>query len=162
MWADSVELARVADGLWLRVRDVILAERRLGRFAFAPEAPAPGGDRGPLAALAAEVEAPARLARDVTLRALAAASDPINCRILSGLDGRAVTLVEMAGQVGLPGLALTERVNALVQAGLAARDLEQEAVVPTAAGEGLAHLVDALAGSLAERLRRELPALLAS
>ena len=162
MWVDDADLAAVADGLWLRVRDAILAERRLERFTFAPEAPAAGGGRGSLAALVDEAEAPARLSRDVTLRALAAASDPINCRILDGLDGPPVAMAELARRVGLPGLALSERVSALVQVGLAARDLEKDAVVPTAAGEGLAALVDAVAKRLAERLRRELPALLAS
>ena len=127
MWTDSPDMERVVDGLWLRLRDVILAERRLERFTFAPEAPETGAP-GRLAALAGDAQAQGRLARDVTLRALAAACDPVNCEILGGFDGQVVSVAEMTARVGLPELALRERVNALAQAGLAARDLEQDAV----------------------------------
>ena len=161
MWADNPDVEAVAEALWLRMRDVVLAERRLERFTFAPEAADAGGPER-LAALAQDAAALSALARDVTLRALAAASDPVSLLILRGRDGQALAMAEMAARVGLPELAVGERVNVLAQAGLATRDQERDAVVPTAAGVGLAALVDALAAGLADRLRRELPALLAS
>ena len=160
MWTDSADVEAVADGLWLRLRDVILAERRLERFSFTPEV-ADAGVSVRLAALAGDPDALGRLARDVTLRALAAGSDPANAQILSALeDGRPAPLAELASRTGLPGLALAERVGALAQAGLAARDVEADAVLPTAAGRGLASFFDALTRALADRLSRELPRLL--
>jgi DNA-binding transcriptional ArsR family regulator len=161
VWTDDAAVRAVADGLWSRVRDVILAERRMERFAFAPDSPG-AGPPGRLAALGADAGAIAALARDVTLRALAAAADPVNRDILSALGDRAVSVAEIARRVGLPPLALGERITALAQAGLAARDLERDAVLSTEAGRGLAALADALAEALAARLRREVPGLVAS
>ena len=39
MGGDGVDLEAITEGLWLRIRDVILAERRFERFAFRPDAP---------------------------------------------------------------------------------------------------------------------------
>ncbi|HET8577635.1 MAG TPA: hypothetical protein VFO18_11085 [Methylomirabilota bacterium] len=159
-WVQSPEVATVAEALWLRVRDVVLAERRLERFAFDPE-PAAGSLRRGLDAVAGDAEALSGLARDVALRAVAAAADPVNFRILSSLgapDGLA--LGELSGRVGLPPLALAERLGALAQAGLAGRDLERERAFATPAGRGLSGMVDALAARLNARMKEELPALL--
>lgn len=151
--------ATVAEGLWLRLRDAILAERRLEAFEFSPEGPVAIG-QGALASLASDPDAQATLARDMTLRALAAVADPVNFRILCAL-GTAVSvpIEEVARRLGLPELATTERVHALAQAGLATRAVETHSVAATAAGCALAALIQTTAGALAERLGRELPAL---
>ncbi len=159
MGGDGVDLEAIAEGLWLRLRDVILAERRLERFAFRPdahEASVPGR----LASLVGDASALDRLAQDVTLRALAAGADAVSWRILGGLGGEGELMAAMARRLDLPELALAERVGALAQAGLAARDLERNAVLPTPAGQGLVAFVDALARALGDRLSRELPGLL--
>jgi len=70
--------------------------------------------------------------------------------------------LELARRVGLPELAVSERLNALAQAGLAQRDLERNAAVATPAGRGLVGLLEALGGALGERMSRGLPELLDS
>lgn len=153
------EAALVAEGLWLRLRDAILAERRLEAFEFSPDGPA-AEDRTALSALDRDPEGQEALARDMTLRAVAAVGDPMNFRILCALGtGTWVPVSEVARQVGLPELATTERVHALAQAGLATRAVETHSVVATAAGRGLSALIQAVAEGVADRLRRELPPL---
>lgn len=156
----------VAEGLWRRLRDVLLAERRLEGFEFFPESPS-GSPATRLAALAADERAVAALARDLALRSLGALADGVNFRILSAAhgsarEGRPALLTGIAEEVGLAELAVAERVHALAQVGLAARDVENRGVVVTAAGRDLVVLVQNLAEALRDRLARGLPALLAS
>jgi hypothetical protein len=151
------DVEAVAEGLWLRLRDAALAEERLRAFAFSPEAPAAAGPGDPVA-LAQDRAAAHDLARDFTLRALAAMADPENFRILrAAREGASIAAVARA--VGLSELAVTERVHALAQVALAARDVERNRLEPTAAGRGLVRLVEALTEGVRERLARGLPAL---
>lgn len=147
------EVESLAEGLWRRLRDVLMAERQLERFVFAPEGGREARVPGRLPALVDDHAALTGLARDVTLRALAAAADGVNYRVLASIGGDAVGLDELARAVGLPALAASERVNALAQVGLAARDLERDAVVGTAAGRGVVALVEAISAELAARCR---------
>jgi DNA-binding HxlR family transcriptional regulator len=146
----------VAEGLWRRLRDVVLAERRLERFAFSEESAAP--DR--LSALAVDASALADLARDVTLRALAVATDGGNHRVLAALGDDPRSLGQLSQALGLPALAVSERVAALAQVGLAARNVERDDVSGTAAGRGLVALVEAISAGLAARCRAGLGSLL--
>lgn len=139
----------VAEGLWRRLRDVVRTERALAGFAFAPE-PAAGAPRRPAPADEAGVDA---LARDLTLRALAAAADPLNYRVLRALGAEGVAVDDVAGAVALPALAVSERVHALAQVGLAARELEHDAVAATTAGRGVVALVEAIGAALGARWR---------
>jgi len=158
--SDAFDLDVVVAGLWQRLRDVILAEQRLEGFAFAPEAPEIGWSAR-LAALADDASARADLARDVALRVLGAAADGVNCRLLSVLrQDTPVALDELARRLGLPPVAVAERLSALSQLGLAARDLERNGALGTAAGCGIVALIEALSERLGGRLGRELPALL--
>jgi hypothetical protein len=142
----------VAEGLWRRVRDAALAERRLEAFAFAPEAPA-GPAAARVDALAADPDALDALAHDVTLRAVAAAAESANYRLLARLGDATVPLETLARAVALPALAVSERVSALAQAGLAARALDHDAVAATEAGRGLVALIDAIGRAVAARCR---------
>ena len=81
------EVEALADGLWRRLRDVLMAERQLERFAFAPEGGREAGPPARLAALVDDEAALADLTRDLTLRALAAAAEGVNYRVLSRVDG---------------------------------------------------------------------------
>ncbi len=147
-------IGELAEGLWRRLRDVLLAERRLESFTFAPETEgARAASPGRLAALAADDSAIADLARDLTLRALAAATDGVNYRVLACLGSEPVGLDAVARALGLPPLAVSERVHALAQLGLASRTLEQDGVGETVAGRGLVRLVETLGGELAARCR---------
>ncbi len=157
----GLEVEAVANGLWCRLRDVVLAERRLERFAFAPERPnEPTGPGERLAALAGDEAALAELARDVTLRALAAAADGVNFRLLAALGGEPIGIDDASRALALPPLAVSERVNALAQLGLAARDLERDGVTSTAAGRAVVGLVGAISAGLAVRCRGGLPEVL--
>jgi hypothetical protein len=147
------EVAALADGLWRRLRDVLLAERQLERFAFAPDAERDTGLPRRLTALLEGAEALEDLARDVALRALAAAADGVNYRVLRRLAHPGVTLDDLAGAVGLTALAVSERVNALAQVGLAARELDRDAIVDTPAGRAVVGLVEAVGAEVAARCR---------
>jgi hypothetical protein len=156
----ALDVSPISEGLWGRLRDEILAERRLERFAFGPE-----GAEGPAAArlsgLAGDAGARAGVARDMALRALAAAADDVNFRLLSALgDAAPMALDEVARAVNLPALAVAERLGALSHAGLARRDLERDGAEATPAGRGMVRLVRTLCAGLEERLDRDLPALL--
>ncbi len=159
MTAPALALDTAAEGLWLRLRDVLLAEQQIERFEFSPEAP--GGVTDRLLAVLRDRDVRLALARDLTLRSLTALSDSTNFRILDCLGGGApVPLVDVARAADLGSVAATERVHALAQVGLAARDVERSCAVETAAGRGLRLLVVALAAAVTERMERALPALL--
>jgi DNA-binding HxlR family transcriptional regulator len=157
----SAEGEAIAEGLWRRLRDVALTAHRLEQFTFTPEARGLGPTGGELAALAADERALATVARDLVLRAFGALSDAVNFRILSGLGGAApVLMADLARAVGLPPLALAERVNDLVRVGLVTRVLERDAVERTTAGQGCVAVVEAVAASLGAKCREGLPPLL--
>ncbi len=95
--------------------------------------------------------------REVLLRALARAGDPVNYRILRRLDPvDAVELPELMAATDLSRVALSERLNDLVQTGLAAREMIGDQIRGTALAAGLVALVEAVAAEAGERLDREL------
>ncbi len=59
---------------------------------------------------------------------------------------------------GLDRLTLAERVNDLIQVGLATKDLETRSVSATRAAAGLLDLVDRAKASLVESMGAEMPA----
>lgn len=96
-------------------------------------------------------------AREVFLRALRAASDPLNFRILEQLDLLApVELSRLMGSLGLERVALSERVNDLLQAGLAVRELVNDQVHGTALGQGLVTLVHEISRRAGDQLAADL------
>lgn len=92
-------------------------------------------------------------AADMTLRALRAAADPANFAILAFLASRAsAPMAELEKAAGLGRLALGERVNDLIQVGLAARNIDTDHAQITAAGNALVGLFDSIAEATAQRL----------
>jgi DNA-binding HxlR family transcriptional regulator len=116
-----------------RLAEIAAALDRYSEFAFVPDAPAPSPAFAPGEELGA--------ARELVLRALRTASDPLNDRILRRLEQGDASLHDLATLVSLPRLALWERLNDLVQAGLVARSLEGDRAGLTEAGRVLADLV---------------------
>ena len=146
-------------GLWGRLRDTILALRRLETFTFAPENPGVGTEW--LRTLLEDPGVLDEVATEATLRALRAGAEAVNFRILTRLaDGGTVPLAELAESTGLARLVLSERVSDLVQVGLAGRDLEKDAALATAATRGFLDLVDELRQRLTREAREQLPVLL--
>jgi hypothetical protein len=160
-----------------RLRDAIAAGDQLASFAFTEGAPAPGPELRDGEELGA--------AHDFLLRVLQGVSDPLNWRVLaavvsargqpeepddsgaalSGEAGRraggepegGLPLDALADLLELPRLAVTERVNAMIQLGLMGRDLEHDSIAASPAGVGLFELIcelDAeIAGWLSKRRR---------
>ena len=97
-------------------------------------------------------------AREMLLRALKIVADPVNLDLLRGLDP--LDAVEFAGlqeATGLGRVALSERLNDLVQSGLASRELVGDQVRSTPLGAGLVEWIETIAGltgaALVEQLR---------
>jgi len=135
----------LADGLWKRLRDVILVSERVDTFVFGP------GDGGELPKVELGEEEAATLATDFVQRALAVACDRINFSILeaaSAEDG--ITAPDLAAAVSLPALVISERVGDLLQTGLIVKALDTGRVYSTAAGIQVVTLVRESARRLAE------------
>ena len=136
--ADPAALGRA---LAPRLAEIAAALDRYAEFAFAP------GDAAAPRALAPGEEREA--ARELVLRALRAATDPLNDRILRRLAGGDATLAELSALAGLPRLAVWERVSDLVQTGLVVRALAGDGAGLTGAGAALLELVDEAAAAAA-------------
>jgi hypothetical protein len=96
-------------------------------------------------------------ATDMTLRALRAATDPTNFAILNFLSAHtSAPIAELEKATGLGRLALAERVNDLVQVGLAGRNIDTDQVQGTAAGAALVGLIRSIGDATAKRLADEL------
>jgi hypothetical protein len=131
--------ADLGKALGARLAEVEAALERYGAFAFSPgqEAPPGSGDR---------IEA----ARDLVLRALRAATDPVNAALLRRLATGDATLAVLGEAVALPRLAVWERVNELLAVGLVGRSLEADAAGLTAAGVAMVALCEEAARAAAE------------
>ena len=96
-------------------------------------------------------------AREVFLKALRAAGDPVGYRILALLDPLTpASQHALMERTGLSRVALVERVHDLVQAGLASRELIGDEVRATPLAVGLRALVEETASAAGESLRRDL------
>jgi len=92
-------------------------------------------------------------ATDMTLRALRAAADPTNFAVLAFLSAHtSAPIAELEKAVGLGRLALNERLNDLVQVGLAGRNIDTDHVQGTAAGAALVGLIHSISEATATKL----------
>lgn len=128
-----------------RLAEIRAAVDRYGAFAFSP-----GDEPRPAALRPGEEEV---VARELLLRALRTLADPVNFSIARRLVQGDAGLEELGRISALPRLAVWERVNDLVQAGLATRSLEGDRAAVTAAGRALVELVDDAARAAAEEHR---------
>ncbi len=140
----SPQLARA---LAARLRDATAAGEQLASFAFTEGAPGPGPELRDGEELAA--------AHDFLLRVLHGVSEPLSWNALATVvsdDG--ISIDALAERLQLPRLAVTERVNALIQLGLMARDLERDSITASPAGTALYELVCELDAEIARWLSR--------
>jgi len=140
----SPQLARA---LAARLRDATAAGEQLASFAFSEGQPTPG----PELSEGDELD----VAHDFLLRTLAGVSDPFNWQLLAAIvpEG-SVGIDVLAQRLGHPRLIVTERVNALIQLGLMARDLENDSVGASPAGEALFELICELDAEIARWLSK--------
>jgi hypothetical protein len=140
----SPQLARA---LAARLRDATAAGEQLASFAFSEGTPAPGPELRDGEELAA--------AHDFVLRVLQGISEPLSWKVLAAVvGGEDNSLDALAGRLELPRLALTERINSLIQLGVMARDLEHDSVTVSPAGEALFELVCELDAEVARWLSK--------
>jgi len=99
----------------------------------------------------------AQSTQELFLRALAVSGEPVNFVILTRLDPlEGVEVPGLMQHTGLGRVAVSERVNDLVQAGLASRDMVSDQIRGTSLGAGIVALVEEIAGKAATRLGDEL------
>jgi hypothetical protein len=140
---DPAILGKVLAG---RLADIAAAAARYDAFAFheRPAPPGPGGDPADTASAA----------RDLALAALRAAGDPVSYAMLRRMSDGDVDLSDLSAVAGLPRLAVWERLNGLVAAGLAGRRHEDDSAGLTPAGLALVELVEeAVAAAIGEAPR---------
>lgn len=143
-------LDAVVRGLTDRVRTLVLAMDRQDRLETAGEFVGWLEDQAKTGRLT-------EVTQEMLLRALRVASDPINLGMLRRLDPLvAVGIADLVRQTGLTRVAVSERVNDLVQAGLATRELigDEVRATPLTGGllEVLAEISERSADLLAEHL----------
>ena len=136
-------LTDLSSALALRLRDIARLLDRLDRL-----------ESGTGDWLASQGEGALReAATDMTLRALRAAADPTNFSILAFLSAHtSAPIAELETATGFGRLALAERVNDLVQVGLAGRNIDTDHVQGTAAGAALVGLIHNIGEATAKRL----------
>ncbi len=90
-------------------------------------------------------------AQELTLRALRVAADPINFALLRTLSAaETLSLGQIMEAVGLGRLALTERLNDLIQVGLASRNIDTDHAQISRAGLALTRWLEELISSVSQ------------
>jgi len=140
----GVDPAIVGKVLAGRLADIAAAAARYDAFAFHERpAPSPGAGGDPADTASA--------ARDLALAALRAAGDPVSYAMLRRMSDGDVNLSDLCAVARLPRLAVWERLNGLVAAGLAGRRHEDDSAGLTPAGLALVELVEeAVAAAIGE------------
>lgn len=133
-------IATIAAGLAGRLRSLVIMLDRLDRLE---------SGSGAWRADFAVNELP-EAATELTLRTLRTVGDPTNCAILKTMTTTQThTIDALIKTTGLGRLALSERLNDLVQIGLATRLIDTNQAQITAAGIDAVALVETLAASAA-------------
>lgn len=134
-------VAQVAGGLAGRMRSLAIALDRLDRLE---------SGSGEWLSGFAEAEL-AEAAKALTLRALRTSADSANYAILAALADDSRAIDQLIETTGIGRLVLTERLNDLVQVGLATRMIDTDHAQITAAGASLVRLVDQIIAEVTEQ-----------
>jgi len=142
MTQSGFDATLVGKALGARLEEIEATIERVRAFAFEPDA---------ATSRPAVVEGESLdNARELVLRALRMMGDPLHYRTLLRLREGDADLAALTALLDLPRLAVWERVNDLVQAGLVARSLEADQAGLSAAGEALVELVETIARATGE------------
>jgi hypothetical protein len=159
--------ADIAEDLWLRFRLLAMVLDRADRFVGISAAGVPAenqsGEQGSerwLQSLAKNPDEVRAIAGDLVLRALRVALEPTNFAILLKLrEQPAVSLPELLQATQLNRLSLNERINDLIQVGLAVKDVQTSQVQGTKAAEALVDFVQQTQENLCNLILQKLPEL---
>ncbi len=146
-----------AEGLWQRFKEMVMLRKRLENYVFMPETNPEEKVNGWLDHLLDEGQVKL-LATELTLRAFRVAVEAINYKILVRLQNeRSVSISMLAELTGLPDLLVGERVNDLVQVGLALRSIENDQVNATLLADSLLGIIGETTEELTRNVRDRLP-----
>ena len=135
---------RIAAGIAGRLRGLALTLDRLDRLEAGTETWLADFEKEELDLAASEM----------TLRALQAATEPPNYKILQALASQpALSTKELTAAANQERLVLSERLNDLIQVGLSARLIDTDQVQITAAGAALVLLIQEIAEQVAKEYR---------
>jgi len=129
----GIDPAVLGTALAARLADIAAAVDRYDAYAFS-ERPTDHGAHGP--------GDPGLVARDLALAALRTAGDPLAYAMLRRMAGGDAPLADLRATTGLPRLAVWERVNGLLAAGLVGHRHEDDSAGLTPAGLVLVELVE--------------------
>lgn len=136
-------LADLSSALAMRLRDIARMMDRLDRLESGTGEWAASLQNGELKSASTEM----------TLRALRVASDPTNFALLAFLSTHeSASTADLEKSVSVGRLALIERVNDLVQVGLAARNIDTDQIQNTAAGAAVVGLINSISDATAKKL----------
>jgi hypothetical protein len=140
-------LTDLSSALALRLRDIARMMDRLDRLESGTGKWAASLHNGELKSASTEM----------ALRALRVASDPTNFVLLTFLSTHeSASTADLEKSVSVGRLALIERVNDLVQVGLAARNIDTDQIQNTAAGAAVVGLISSISEATAKQLEAEL------
>jgi len=146
-----------AEGLWQRLKEMVLLRKRLENFVFMPETNPKEKVNGWLDHLLDEGQVKL-LATELTLRTFRVGVEAINYKILVRLQQeRSVSISMLADLTGLPDLLVGERVNDLVQVGLALRSIDNEQVNATLLTDSLLGIIGETTEVLIKNVQDRLP-----
>lgn len=150
-----------AEGLWQRLKEMLMVRKRLEDFVFTPEADPKGEESRWLNRLAQDDSQVELLATELTLRAFRVAMEVVNYKILVHLKKeRTASISTLAELTELPGILIGERINDMAQIGLALRSIENDQVQATLLTDSLLGIIEATAEELSKNVRERFPGLL--
>lgn len=139
---------QLADALWTRLRNVLIALDRIDRLESATDF------AGWTESFQRDETQIMETARVWVLRAVHLASDPLNYQILCELSSAGgMSIAQLMQVTGLPRVDVTERVKDLAQVGYVAQAFETDSVQPTPAAQSIVAWLQAQQEQIAQRAR---------
>jgi len=152
-WARAVR-ARLAQIDAVRQRSDAISSRGIGIAhddSMPGVGPVPSAQKVDVLAISGGELVKAAAERDFALRTLRAIADPLSYWLLARCVAKECSTDDLVGELHLPGVAVWERVNDLIQVGLVQRELDQAKVSATPAGLALYGILEGVVALAAEQ-----------
>ncbi len=137
----------LVDGLWARLRNVLIALDRVDRLETSVEF------SDWIQALQRDDAQMHATARSWVLRVLSVAADPLNYQLLLSLRTDSQTISQLMQTAGVTRVELTERIKDLAQIGLLSQAMETSDVQNTSAGDAIVAWIESLNAGVANHMR---------